>query len=125
MIKLFSQKKLIQSFEAMKLAILFTACLFLGGMNASSDFKDDAEAILRVLQRNINSIDLLTNCYNTAYQVNGTIENKRDCSAIFAKISKPNNGRRSSLRHSQTLAIHSPTQMHTRRQCRRFHRWGC
>ena len=109
----------------MKTAIMFTACLFLGGMSASSDFKDDAKTILRILQQNINNIDQLTKCYKTAYQVHGTIENKRDCLAIFAKISKPSNGRRLSLRHSQKLAIHSPTQMHTRRQCRRFNRWGC
>ena len=109
----------------MKSAIMFTACLFLGGMNASSDFKDDAETILRVLQRNIDNIDQFSNCFNTAYQVNGTIENKRKCLAILAKKSKPNNGRHSSLRHSQKLTIHSPTKMQNRRQCRRFNRWGC
>ena len=109
----------------MKTAIMFTACLFLGGMSASSNLKDDAEAILRVLQGNMNNIDQLTKCYYTAYQVNGTIENKRDCLAIFANISKPSESQRFSLRQSHKLAIHTPTPMHTRRQCRRFNRWGC
>ena len=109
----------------MKTAIMFTACLFLACVSASSDVKDDAKAILRLLQMNINNIDQLSKCYNTVHQVNSTIENKRECLAILSKISKRSNGRRSSLRHSKKLAIHSPTPKHTRRQCRRFNRWGC
>ena len=105
--------------------IMFTACLLLGRMSASSDFKADAKAILRVLHMNLNNIVQLTKCFNTAYQVNGTIENKRVCLAIHAKIIKTSNGGRSSLRHSQKLATHFPTSMHIRRQCRRFYRWGC
>ena len=97
------------------------------GNNASSDFKDDARVILQVLQTNINNIDQLSKCFTTAYQVNGTINEKRECLAIFAKISKPRKGSRSSLRHK--IATHYPTysatQMKPRHKCRRFNRGAC
>ena len=120
--KSFSSIKTTKSIKTMNTAIILSACLFVTGIKATSDFKDDAQAILRVLNNNINNIDQLSKCYNTVYQGNGTIQNKRNCLAILAKISKPRNNRSSVQQRSKSR---SSTPMNSRRQCRRFHRWGC
>ena len=128
MAKIFRLIKLQQSIKTMKITFTFTICLFIAGNNASSDFKDDATVILRVLQKKINNMNLLSKCYSTAYQVNGTIKDKRECLAIFAKLSKPRNDRRSSLRGSNKAthyATYPATQMKSRHKCRRFYRGAC
>ena len=104
---------------------MFTACLFIGGISASSDIKHDAKEILRVLQIQSNIMDQYLKCYITAYQSDSTIQDKRDCLGKLAKMSKPRNGRHSSLRHHPKLTINSSTAKGTRRQCRRFQRLGC
>ena len=127
MANIFSLIKLQHSIKSMKITIVLTVCLCMGSNQASSDFKDDARVILQVLQTNINNIDRLSKCFTTAYQVNGSIKDKRECLAIFAKNSKPRKGTRSSVRHKKAThyATYSATQMKPRHKCRRFNRGAC
>jgi len=90
----------------MKLGIFFNFLLFKTG---GADVVSDAQGVLKVMRQTMADMKALRRCAERAYAPDGTLAEKKQCLAIFARL---------------TAKRRNPTKPRPP-GCRRFHRLGC